>query len=46
MTKKKVKSKTKKKKRPRKYEKKLFIKGTLEDVLRLSIQAAEKNENR
>lgn len=40
MTKKKVKSK--KKKRPHKYEKKLAIKGTLEDVLRLSIQAAEK----
>lgn len=39
MAKKKVK---KNKKRPHKYEKKLAIKGTLEDVLRVSIQSAEK----
>lgn len=40
MAKKKIKAK--KKKRPHKYEKKLAIKGTLEDVLRVSIQSAEK----
>lgn len=41
MAKKKVKSK-KKKKRPNKYDKKLSIKGTLEDVLKVSILDAER----
>lgn len=40
MAKKKVKAK-KKKKRSHKYERKLAIKGTLEDVLKVSIQDAE-----
>ena len=40
MIKKKV--KPKKKKRADKYEKKLAIMGTLEDVLKVSIQQAEK----
>lgn len=39
MAKKKV--KVKKKKRSHKYEKKLAIRGTLEDVLKASIQSAE-----
>lgn len=35
--------KKKRKKRAKKYEKKLAIKGTLEDVLKISVLAAEKN---